>query len=371
MRFEPCRCAVYDRNVTEYRVELLRKSPEWVGVGTVVGMNAFQRTQARLLGQPVDHLPAQPLFMIYAADLIGCTYREYVSDHRWLVRGQLAVAERYGADLVSCCSDAWREAADCGAGLAWPDHQPPHALRPHLTSAADLARLSMPDPAGGGRMTDRLEAVRAFATQVKGEIPILGWVEGPIAEAVGLFGMTPFMKATRTDLPFTRALMDWTLEMELRFALAQVAAGADMIGIGDAAASLVSPAFYAQEVAPRERRLVDAIHAAGARVRLHICGSIRGKYAAIANVGADLVDVDYPQPMDEVRAGVGADVCLAGNLNPVEQILHGTPEQIRRDFAACHAEAGARYILAAGCEIPPGTPEDNVRAMFDYARGTP
>jgi len=331
-------------------------------------MNAYERTFAQLRGAPVDQLPVAPLLMVFAADHVGARYSDYVRDHRALVRAQLAVCEDYELDLVSCCSDAWREAADCGTPLEFPEHQPPHAAARRLTSPADLAALPPPDPLGGGRMTDRVAAVEAFATAVKGRVPILGWIEGPLALAANLYGLNEFLIATRRDPAFAAALLDWCAALGERFALAQVAAGADLIGIGDAAASLVSPAYYEREVAPRERRLVVAIHAAGAAVRLHICGDLHGKFAAAAATGADLIDVDFPQTLAEVRAAVGPDVCLAGNLHPVEQVLHSDPERIRRDLATCHRQAGPRYVVAAGCEVPPGTPPANLRALVEYVR---
>ena len=52
-------------------------------------------------------------------------------------------------------------------------------------------------------------------------------------------------------------------------------AGVDIVGVGDAAASLVGPAIYEQYVWPIEKRLVDGIHELGATVRLHICGNTR------------------------------------------------------------------------------------------------
>ncbi len=216
-------------------------------------------------------------------------------------------------------------------------------------------------------MTDRLEAVRLFAAQVKGTVPILGWIEGPLAQAVNLCGLDAFLTATLETPAFAAELMDWTLELEARFALGQVEAGADLIGIGDAAASLVSPEYYAAEVAPREKRIIDTIHQAGARVRLHICGDVRGKFRAMADTGADLIDIDFPQTLAQVRAEVGPDVCLAGNVHPVEVLYRGTPDMVRRAFEGCRSEAGERYILAAGCEIPAGTPEPNLRALFDFA----
>lgn len=317
-----------------------------------------------------DRLAAQPLLMIWAADFIGASYANYVRDYRVLVRAQVAVHERFGFDVLSCCSDAWREVADCGAELVFPAHQPPYAARHPVSNAADLARLTIPDPAAGGRMTDRLEAVRALRTMASGRVPVLGWIEGPIACAVNLVGMTTFMRATRRDPALATALLDFAVELERRFALAQVAAGADMVGLGDAAASLVHPDYYAAEIAPREQTLVTALHAAGVAVRLHICGDVRGKFAAMAATRADLIDVDYPQTITAMRTAVGPDVWLAGNLNPVEQVLRSTPARIAEDLGTCSAEAGPRYVVAAGCEIPPGTPVENVSALAAFAGRT-
>jgi uroporphyrinogen-III decarboxylase len=73
-------------------------------------MNSHERMMARLSGLPVDHLPAAPLFMIWAAQRIGASYADYVLDYRVLVKAQLALVEDFGVDVLSCCSDAWREA---------------------------------------------------------------------------------------------------------------------------------------------------------------------------------------------------------------------------------------------------------------------
>jgi MtaA/CmuA family methyltransferase len=333
-------------------------------------MTSRERTWARLEGKPVDRLPAHPLFMIYAADLIGESYERYLKDFRILVKGQMAVAERYGADLVSCCSDPWREAADCGTPLRFFDHQPPAAVRHIVSGAADLVKLKIPDPSGGGRMTDRIRACEEFRRQTGGRLVVLGWVEGPLAEAADLRGMNEMLEDIAADPPFAAALMDFAVEMEIAFALAQVRAGADMIGIGDAAASLVSPVFYRREVLPREKKIVDAVHAAGAKVRLHICGNTNGKFEAMAASGADFIELDYPVDIAMARAAMPG-VCLGGNLNPVAGCRDSTPERIIRDLAEIHRRAGEPYILSLGCEVPPGTPEENVRAIFEYAASAP
>ena len=333
-------------------------------------MNSAERTWARLEGKSVDRIPALPIFMVYAGNLIGRRYDEYCSDHRVLVEGNMALVERYGIDLVSCCCQPFSEAADCGAELEYYDNQPPACRNHLLKEPADLQKLKRPDPHGGGLMTERIRAIELFAQEVGDTIPIQGWVEGPMAQASDLRGINEVMLETVTEPEFVLDLMDWVTEMEIEFAQAQIAAGATLIGIGDAAASLINPTYYAQEVAPREKKIVDAIHEAGARVRLHICGNIQGKYESIRNLGVDLLDIDYLQTVAEVREGVGPRQCVSGNLDPVRKIKDSTPDQIHADFAQAHEEAGENFILAAGCEVPQETPEENVVAMFDYARST-
>jgi uroporphyrinogen-III decarboxylase len=121
-------------------------------------------------------------------------------------------------------------------------------------------------------------------------------------------------------------------------------------------------------VLPHERNLVEAIHGMGARVRLHICGNTRRSVDAMASLGADIVDLDSLAPLGRARSDAGPSQVLLGNLNPVTELMSSTPDAVRERTAACHREAGPRFIVGAGCEIPAATPYENVDAMVAYAR---
>jgi uroporphyrinogen-III decarboxylase len=58
---------------------------------------------------------------------------------------------------------------------------------------------------------------------------------------------------------------------------------------------------------------------------------------------------------------------LLGNLNPVTVMRNGTPSEVVAAIAKCHREAGPRFIVGAGCEIPRQTPIENLQALSDYA----
>jgi MtaA/CmuA family methyltransferase len=306
---------------------------------------------------------------MFAADQIGAPYGRYATDHRVMVEAQIRTAEAFDFDYVSVISDPAREAADCGANIRYYPDQPPaiDEVDALLADKSVLKTLRLPDPSAGRRMSDRIAGVERLKAEVGNDRLVEGWVEGPCAEGADLRGINRLMIDFMDDPAFVDDLFAFVVELELAFARAQIAAGADIIGVGDAAASLAGPAAYERFVGPAEQRLVDGIHAAGGRVRLHICGNTRRILDGMGRLGCEIVDLDYMAPVAEGRANMGPVQIILGNLDPVRALRNSTPEKVYEAVAACHAAAGPRYVVGAGCEVPRDTPPENLRALCRYA----
>jgi MtaA/CmuA family methyltransferase len=328
-------------------------------------MNCFERYAATIAGKPTDFLPRVPILMQFAAEHIGSNYAAFASDYRVLTQANLRCREEFGFEQVSCISDSYRETQGFGAEVEYLEDSAPRCLAAPLEGAKDLSLLAAPDPLVSERMRDRVEAARAMKATVGDECSVLGWIEGPGAEAADLRGVMNFLIDTMDDLPFCRDLMDRCVEVGIAFARAQVEAGADTVGVGDAIASQVTPDFYEAEIQPREKRIVQAIHEMGAWVKLHICGDITHILPGIADLGLDILDVDHMVDLALVRQTVGPNVVIAGNIDPVSVVRQGTPQGIRRAIERCYAQAGNPFMVNAGCEIPPGTPVENLRAFCE------
>jgi MtaA/CmuA family methyltransferase len=333
-------------------------------------MTGRERILAVLAGEKADSLPCMPITMTFAADVLGVKYGQYVRDHRIMADAQIKTAETFGFDYVSTISDPTREACDLGAKIEWYEDRPP-AINEEQALFQDkslLARMQIPEPAAGGRMEDRLKGVVLLRERAGKDLFVEGWVEGPCAESADLRGISRLMIDFSDDPEFVRDLFEFTLQRAIDFAAAQIEAGADLIGIGDAAASLVGPRIYREFVLPCEKRLVDAIHNQGGKVRLHICGNTRRILEGAATLNCEIVDIDYPVAMDQARSMTGPHQVLAGNLDPVRDLRNGSPEAITQSLARLQEHAGSRWIVAAGCEIVRDTPHENVRAMVEFAR---
>jgi MtaA/CmuA family methyltransferase len=333
-------------------------------------MTGRERVIAMMEGRVTDRLPFMPITMMFAADRIGVKYSRYAQDYRVMAEAQLRVAEEFDIDTVSTISDPAREASDLGAEIECFEDQPPAIIeaRALLSDPAKLTSLQRIDPLGGRRMHDRIQGVELLRRSVGNEKAVEGWVEGPCAEGADLRGINRLMTDFHDSPEFIDELFTFIIATELEFARAQLAVGADYIGVGDAAASLAGPRIYEKFIWPYEKQLIDGIHAAGGKVRLHICGNTRRILGQVGKLGCEMVDIDYPAPMSEARAKMGPAQVLAGNLDPVKVVRNGTPDSITAALAECSDAAGPNYIVGAGCEIVRDTPLENVHAMANFAR---
>ena len=222
-------------------------------------MNGRERVFALLEDRPVDRVPLMPITMLFAADQTGAPYGRYALDYRVLVEAQLRTAELFDFDHVSAITET-REAPDCGAEVRYFDDQPyaldeSHAL---LADKSAFRNLAAPDPVTAPHMSDRLEALAALKRAAGNEKIVEGWVEGPCGGSADLRGINTLMTDFHDDPGFVTDLFEFVVDLATRFGRAQVEAGADVIGIGDPAASLVGPKLYDSFVLPYEKKLRTA-----------------------------------------------------------------------------------------------------------------
>lgn len=328
-------------------------------------MNAWERLHARIRGEAVDRAPNLSILMHFAARYAGVPYRAFCLDSDAMVKANILCHEAFGIDAVTVMSDPMGEAHDYGAQVVYPENGTPYAPRPFWPedgpdpSPTDIPALEVQDTL---RMKNRVAAIRAYADKLKGQCPIIGWVEGPAAEYCDLRGTQAAMYDFAEGADFLPPVLDRLCDQAICFLRAQVRAGADVIGIGDAVCSLLGPGLYRQYGKPYEKRLIDAIRQEGALAKLHICGDISPLLDDINEIRPHIVDVDWMVNWGDACRRL-SHCSPNGNFDPVAVMLQGTPEDVARAVDASLEEGNRRSMVSAGCEIPPGTPRENLLAV--------
>ncbi len=326
-------------------------------------MTPYERYKARLAGQPVDRVPNFDIMMTFAAHYIRRPLSDYYLDYQVLCEANLAVQEVFDLDIVQAISDPYRETADYGGDVYFPEDGLPVLRHRLLDEPEKLKDLQKPDVMGGGRMTDRVQAIRRFRRTVGERVPIMGWVEGALAEAADLRGVLHLMMDLYDRPEWVKELLEICTDVAIRFAVEQVEAGADIVGLGDALASQIGPDAYREFALPYEQRIFKAIKDAGGVGRLHICGNTTLLLEDMAQCGADIVDLDWMVNMADAARVLNNRVALCGNFDPVAIMLQGRPQQVTRATLDCVHQGGPRNFSGAGCEIPDHTPSENLLAQ--------
>jgi len=326
-------------------------------------MTPKERIYAILNGDNYDRPAVTPIFMAWSANFIGHTYRDYYLDGDILAEAQLAVVRAFNLDQISAISDPWREASAYGMEFDYPQDGVGKPRDVLIKTRQNIACVKMLDIENAARTKQRIESVKKMAAHVGQTHSVLGWIEGPMAEYADLRGVEKaFLDLIDDPLMFVEA-GQVIVQNAISFAIAQIKAGADMIGVGDAVASLIGPNMYTRYVLPLEQNLFAAIHQAGAKVKLHICGNITNIVEQMAKSGADVIDVDWMVPLEKARQLVGPDIVLCGNFDPSAVLLQGTPRQVAEAARKCIKVGGKKFFLMPGCEVPPATPQQNIRAF--------
>ncbi|MDR1455285.1 MAG: uroporphyrinogen decarboxylase family protein [Tannerella sp.] len=329
-------------------------------------MNSRERVLARINNRPADRIPNLNILMFLAAKEIGVSYAEYCRDYRKLAHGNIVSMQKYGIDAVSTISDPMREGADMGMELEYPDDGVPRRAKDYLIKEkSDLLKVKPVAVEKGRRMTDRVLGTELLKREVGHDYPVIGWVEGAFAQAADIRGVSEFLMDMYDDPEFAADLLEVCLEQEILFARAQIQAGADIIGVGDAVASVAGPHAYRELALPYEIRLLTAIREAGALTKLHICGNTAPFLELLPASLCDIIDVDWMVPLEKAGELYGDTVCVNGNYDPVAVLLQGNTEEIRETVRQCIRAGGIKYTCSAGCEVPRDTPPENLMAVYE------
>ena len=329
------------------------------------GMNSYERYMGTIRGEKVDYLPRVPILMHFAARYAGVTYGDFARDCETLVAANIKLVQDFGFEQLDIMSDPWRETVDFGGKIEYLDDAVPKCTRHPLADSTELDDLEDPDPHTSERMSNALRALALYKQFGYKQYSITGWVEGPAAEAADIRGVTNFLMDLMTEEGFACALMDRCVDNAVAFAVAQVREGRTPSGSAMPSRASCRPSCTKPHVFPARSKIVDAIHAAGGLVRLHICGDINHLLPEIAMLNVDILDCDSMVDMVAAREALGSKVVLTGNLDPVRAVMDSNPRAIRDALLEIYETVGNPYFVNAGCEIPAATPVENLEALCE------
>jgi MtaA/CmuA family methyltransferase len=338
-------------------------------------VNGRQRILCTLRGEWPDRRPVMLHNFMLAAREAGVSMCRFRSDPEAIAASFIGAVERYGYDGILVDVDTVTLAGAVGVPVDRPEDEPARARGGLLRAPEQVAELRPADLREYPGVQVWLEAVRLLRRHFADEIFIRGNCDQCPFTLAGLIrGMEGWMM----DLldpekePSVVALLEYSAGVTEQFLRLMAETGADMLSNGDSGAGpeLVSPSLFRRYALPFEGRIAEVSHVLGLPYVLHICGNTSAILDDMIATGADGLELDYRTDPRSAHGKMKDRVLFIGNIDPSGVLALGSPSQVEektRELLGIFADT-PRFILNAGCAIPPITPAENLRAMIRTAR---
>ena len=278
---------------------------------------------------------------------------------------------RFPLDAAILFSDILTVPDAMGLGLHFVEGEGPKFARP-LRSAAEIARLGVPDPESDLRYV--MDAVRLIRRELRGRTPLIGFAGSPWTLACYMIeggGSSSFARAKALALedPATmRHLLDTLAEAVARYLAAQAAAGAQALMLFDTWGGLLAPAMFHAHSLRAIAAIAERLRAdpAAREVPLIVFSKgANGYLESLADTGCAALGVDWTIDIGEARRRVGERVALQGNLDPA--VLAASPDAIRTQVRAVIDAfgPGPGHVFNLGHGITPDIDPGHVAVLVD------
>jgi len=322
------------------------------------------------LRRPVDRTP---VWFLRQAGRYMQEYRD-VRKHHTLIeickQPELAAevtitaAEKLGVDAAIIFADLLLPLEPMGLDFEFQAGEGPVVHHP-VRTAEDVVALRT-DRAGELGYVAR--AIQKVATHFRDRLGIIGFCGAPYTLASYMIeggssrSYVETKKLMYRDPTAWGRLLDKLVVVLTEYCRLQVQAGADVIQIFDSWVGSLACADYREYVFESTKRLVETVQQMGVPV-IYFGVETAGLLSDMASTGADVIGLDWRQPLDGAWRAVGHGHAVQGNLDPISLFapLEVIETRVKEILGAAAGRPG--HIFNLGHGIVPGTPVENVQAV--------
>ncbi|RLI15303.1 MAG: hypothetical protein DRO43_01605 [Candidatus Hecatellales archaeon] len=333
-----------------------------------------EHLEAILKSGKTDVVPVMPPFQgFWALDVAGLTTPQSFKDVSKTASAQLKVLEQCTFDGIEVLWDWLVPVEALGCKVDFPEKGNPITSENIVKSLEDVDKLEVPDIRKHARTVFDYEVAEALRDKIGRQHFTYITMPSPFTLAGELRGVESLLVDMMLNPADVHRLLKFTTEVLLEYLDLTVEKGFEAVFWCDPTASgdLISPDQFKEFSLPYLKVLSQKTKEKNLWVLVHICGDLlkgADRLKMIQDeVKPHLMSVDTAVDLLQAKQSMDATIIL-GNVSTTA-LLQDTPEKVYELSIDCVKKAGEdRFVLGAGCDIPVGSPPENVSAMIKAAR---
>lgn len=303
-------------------------------------MTSLQRVLTALSFREADRVPFLFLLTTHGARALGMSIRDYFADAEAIAEAQHLMRQRYRHDCLYAFTYAALETEAWGAEVEYCDDGPPTAGSLVINRPHDIDRLSVPDILTTPCLARSVRAISLMKDRVKDDAPIIGVVMSPFSLPVMQMGFAGYLDLIHEDRTRFEQLMAVNQEFCVRWANAQLEAGATAICYFDPLGStdMIPKALYQELAFPIACRVIGKI---GGPVATHFAsGRSLDLSDLVVRTQTVMVGISVADDLVEAKRLYRNKVTIFGNLDGISMRRWSEDDVAREVRNAIGAAAG-------------------------------
>ena len=308
---------------------------------------------------------AIPIMTHPGIEMIGKTVEDAVTDGKIHAEAIITLNERFPSAASTVVMDLTVEAEAFGCAVIFSKDEAPAVSHRLVSNFEEVQQLRVPS-LSTGRAHQYLLANRLVAAAISDK-PVLGGCIGPYSLAGRLFDMTEIMMAIYTEPDTIRLLLEKCTQYLIDYGHAIKATGVSGIIIAEPAAGLLSDDDCLNYSSMYVKQIIDALQDDNFSIILHNCGNTGHCTQAMLYTGARGYSFGNVMNITDALKVCPPHVLVLGNLDPVGILKMSTSEQVKQSTTSLLEQTAgfSNFVLSSGCDVPPHTPLENVKAFYE------
>ncbi len=319
-----------------------------------------------------QRIPLTSLEQEHAVKVAGISYADYARNSKMITKIQELAVRKYSLDMAWVHVDDWIEYEAMGDKLRFFDDNVPQCEDYIIKNEEDVDKLQVPDFKRDGRIPIFLDGIRHLSNNIGKKVMICGRVASAFTGALLLRGFAQGLKDLYSNKQLIEKLCRTAHDVAKISAEAQLEAGAHALWIGDCLASsrVISPKFQDMYSLPYLKKLVEYVKSIGGVSMIFTDENDLDRLVREAQTNPDVQGVGTGLSMEVVKKRLGDKVCLFGNVDPINPLFQGSPEEVEKAVLECikSGAPGGGFILSTGECVCRNTPESNLQAYVSAAK---
>lgn len=339
-------------------------------------MTSYERNIAYANGEEVDHLPFSfPGNGETLAPLYGFSVQQYRSDFEVHCHIMESLQKEFGTPITASAKLGLKGIGEAlGSTVIYPENAIDYVENYVLTDYKLFTSLEF-DPRTNSFLQSKIAHINKLKKRYGDELPVGINLGGPLSSAASLRKPELLLRDMRKDKEHLHQLLDFIVHCSLEWVrFVKQEFGTVSVGIADPVSSytLISDKAFREFSKPYLQKLVNGISTLTGNIPgVHICGRSKPIWADLVEIGFKDFSIDNCEDLEELKNSFGSKMALSGNVPPVDIMLKGTTTDVINAVKLCLEKASDNpmgYTLDVGCQLPIGTPRENIYAYIYSAK---